>query len=105
MQDKWNYFRQNWQQEGLSWNWWNISDVGFSMQRQMRLLEGLDREAVSKWTNQTEMDFRGFAREYLMRGNVFPFEYAVDGDRLVDKRYGNRSLLDTVDPKEREEWF
>jgi len=93
------YFDKNWRKEGLPRDWWNINNVGFSMKAQMRLLTETDDR--SSWANQTERDLRGFCLEYLRQGTVFPFEYEIVNGELIDRRYGNRRMLDTVDPSER----
>ncbi len=99
LQEQIDYFDQNYQTEGLPRDWWNINDVGFSMKRQMRLLsETGDRKS---WVKQVERDLRGFALEYLRQGTVFPVEYEIVSGELADARYGDRRLLDTVDPSER----
>ena len=96
-----DYFDQNYREEDLPRDWWNINDVGFSMKRQMGLLAGTDLASVTKWSAQTERDFLGFCLEYLMRRKVFPFEYKIEGERFIDEKYGNREMLDMVDSKER----
>ncbi|MCL6096216.1 MAG: hypothetical protein M1444_00830 [Patescibacteria group bacterium] len=97
-----DHFDKNYQKEGLSRDWWNINDVGFSMKRQMDLLQRSDPMSVSKWAEQTERDFLGFALEYLVKRKVFPFEYRVEGGRFIDEKYGNREMLEMIDPRERE---
>jgi hypothetical protein len=93
-----DYFDQNYREEDLPRQWWNINDVGFSMKAQMRLLAEVgDRKT---WVNQVERDLRGFCLEYLKQGTVFPFEYEIVNGELVDRKYG-RKMLATVDPKER----
>lgn len=94
-----SYFDRNWDLEGLSKDWYNIHDVGFSIQGQMNLLD--QGYPVSVWADQTARDLEGFALEYLKQGVVFPFEYQIQGGELVDKRYGGRRLLDTVKKEER----
>lgn len=99
LQEQIDYFDQNYIREGLPRDWWNINDVGFSMKSQMRLLaETGDKRS---WTEQAERDLRGFTLEYLGRGIVFPVEYTIVNGELIDRRYGNRRLLDTVDSSER----
>lgn len=93
------YLDRNWVSEGLSRNWYDIDDVGFSMKRQMRLLEEIGDTQI--WADQVERDVRGFGLEYLNRGTVFPFEYQVEGQEFVDKKYGGRKMTDTVDARER----
>lgn len=95
LQEQIDYFGQNYRREELPRDWWNINDIGFSMKSQMRLL------AETGDVNQVERDLRGFALEYLRQGTVFPFEYEIVDGELVDRKYGNRRLLDTVDPNER----
>ncbi len=95
LQEQIDYFDQNYRREGLPRDWWNINDVGFSMKRQMRLLEETGD------VNQVERDLRGFALEYLRQGTVFPFEYEIVNGELVDRKYAGRRMLDTVDKKER----
>lgn len=99
------HFDKNWRQEGLPYDWFNLDEVGFSLKRQMSLLEGLDSVSKSKWIQQTRRDILGFGLEYLRQGAVFPFEYEIvrtdKGLDLIDPKYGGRRLLDTVDPAER----
>ncbi|MBI2031661.1 MAG: hypothetical protein HYT08_03535 [Candidatus Levybacteria bacterium] len=99
------YFDLNWRREGLPSDWYNLNEIGFSMNGQMNLLQGLDQESKSIWLRQTKRDILGFGLEYLRQGIVFPFEYEVtevEGERdLIDSEYGKR-LLDTVDKKERD---
>jgi hypothetical protein len=99
LQERIDYLDSNYQQEDLSHDWWNINDVGFSMNSQMRLLA--ETGDKSSWVNQVERDLRGFALEYLKQGTVFPFEYEIVSGELIDRRYGNRRMIDTVDQKER----
>jgi hypothetical protein len=93
------YLDRNWLSEGLSSDWYNIDNVGFSMKRQMRLLREVGD--TQTWVDQVERDIRGFGLEYLNRGAIFPFEYQIEGQELVDKKYGNRKMTDTVDSRER----
>lgn len=90
-----DYLEQNYREEGLPRDWWNINDVGFSMKTQMRLL------TETGDANQVERDLRGFCLEYLKQEAVFPFEYEIENGELVDRKYGNRRMIDTVDVRER----
>jgi len=96
-----SYFDNNYQKEGLPREWWSINDVGFSIKSQMRLLKSSADKPIFVWAEQTARDFTGFALEYLKRGTIFPFEYQIEGQELIDKKYGNRKMRDTVDPRER----
>src|ERR1035437_9136243 len=94
-----DYFDQNYQREGLPKEWWSINDVGFSIKKQMALLEGSDSASLKKWGEQTKQDLLGFGLEYLQQGTVFPFKYGVENGQLVDPKYGHRRMVDTVDPR------
>jgi hypothetical protein len=96
-----DYFDRNYQREGLPQEWYVVNDVGFSIKRQMALLEGNDSLSLKKWGEQTKQDLLGFGLEYLQQGTVFPFKYEVQDSQLVDAKYGHRRMVDTVDPKER----
>lgn len=99
LQSKIDYFDNNWRREGLPQDWFNVYDVGFNIKAETRLLEETGDRQV--WAEQVERDLRGFALEYLKKGVVFPIEYAIVDGELVDPRYGNRNMLDTVDSSER----
>lgn len=101
LEEKIDYLDQHYRQEDLPREWWNINDVGFSMKRQMALLQNVDPSSVSTWVEQTERDFLGFALEYLVKRKVFPFEYRIEGEDFIDERYGNREMLEMIDPRER----
>ncbi len=101
LREKIDYFDQNYRQEGLPRDWWNINDVGFSMKRQMGLLQNADPMSISTWAEQTERDFLGFTLEYLLKRKVFPFEYRIVGGRFIDKKYGGKEMLEMIDPRER----
>lgn len=94
-----DYLDRNWMREELQPNWWEINDIGFSSKRQMRLLE--EGGDINTWAEQTAQDLLGFGLEYLKQGTVFPFEYKIQAGSLVDKKYGDRRMVDTVDPNER----
>lgn len=94
------YFDKNYLKEGLPRDWWNINNIGFSMKAQMRLLKEAD--SVRSWAEQAERDLRGFGREYLNQGTVFPFEYEIVDGELIDRKYAGRRMEDTVDERERE---
>jgi hypothetical protein len=102
LQEQIDHFDKNYISEGLPRDWWNINDVGFSMKRQMDLLQRPDPMSVSTWAKQTKRDFLGFALEYLLKRKVFPFEYRIEGERFIDEKYGNREMLEMIDPRERE---
>lgn len=95
-----NYFDKNWYREGLPRNWYQIDDVGFSLKGQMGVLTN-PNYPITVRADQTGRDLAGFALEYLRQGLVFPFEYHIKGQELVDKKYGEKKLLDTVKPEER----
>ncbi len=102
LQEQIDHFDKNYISEDLPRDWWRINDVGFSMKRQMDLLQRPDPMSVSMWAEQTERDFLGFALEYLVKRKVFPFEYRIEGERFIDEKYGNREMLEMIDPRERE---
>ncbi len=97
--DQIEYLDTHWQEEELPKDWWKVDDIGFSSKRQMRLLDEV--EDVGVWSEQTGRDLLGFGLEYLRQGTVFPFEYKIEDGSLVDPKYGNRKMTETVDPKER----
>ena len=101
-----NHFDTNWQSEGLPKDWFNLKrKVGFSMDTQMQLLAGTDKNSVGVWSEQTKQDILGFSLEYLSQGLVFPIRYEKrqrdDGQfELYDPKY-NKSMLSGVSDKER----
>lgn len=108
------YFCQNWQTEGLPWDWADLPGTGFQIQTQLNLLfpelrninsEEKKREKINQWLSQTSEDIKGFALEYLALGLVFPIFYKidwVDGEkRIVAPLYGNKKMADTVSWDER----
>ena len=107
--DRWvSYFVTNWQKEELPVDWQNLrtkgegKTIGFSMKKQMRLLEDAsDETAVSEWTQQTRQDLLGFKLEYLSDHLVYPCKYEWNGDRLENKEYGNKDMVETTSAQER----
>jgi len=99
------YFEENWRKEGLPPDWFKLNEIGFSMDSQMNLLEGLDKRSKLVWLARTKRDILGFGLEYLRQEVIFPFEYEIKDSygevELIDPKYGKR-LLDTVSEKERE---
>lgn len=101
-----DHFDLNWKTEGLPQDWYNLKKrVGFSMDTQMQLLQGVDKQSVALWAEQTKRDALAFCLEYLSDGIVYPFQYEKEykGDgvwELVDKKYG-KTMLETVTKQER----
>lgn len=101
-----DHFDTNWLREGLPQDWYNLKKrVGFSMDTQMRLIQGTDYESIVLWTDQTRQDALAFCLEYLSQGLVFPFQYEKtymgDGQwEYMDKKY-QKTILSTVTNKER----
>ena len=96
-------FDENWQQEGLPKDWYNLNKrVGFSMDTQMALLKGTDAASVTLWAAQSRRDALGFCLEYLSGKLVYPFLYEQDlmAMEYVDPKY-KKSLLAGVSEKER----
>lgn len=96
-----DHFDLDWKAEGLPWDWYRLSKIDFSIDRQMGLLKGTDYDSKALWTTQTRMDLLGYVEECLRQGVVFPFKYdKFDGVDFVNTKYGKR-MTDTIDPKER----
>ena len=96
------YFRNNWQEEGLPYNWRDLPGTGFWINTQIELLKS---ERKDVWLDQTEEDVKGFSLEYLAQGLTFPIFYSieeVDGqERVVAPLYGDKLMVDTVSEEER----
>lgn len=107
-----DYFRQNWQREGLPHNWAALPGTGFQMRGQLNLLfselgnvDSLKRrqEKIEGWLGQTEEDIKGFILEYLAEGLVFPIYYEIKREegRITAPFYADKDIENLVSSKER----
>jgi hypothetical protein len=104
------FFNQFYNEEGLPKDWQKLqygeNQVGFSIRGQMELLKGDDSESRKIWAKQSRQDLQGFVIEYLSPYIVYPWNHEKklnpDGSAsLVDARYGNKKMVDTVSEEER----
>ncbi len=94
--------------------WYQLPGTGFDVGKQIEQLqtdlnEGINNKSYSTiledWSNKLRQDVYGFSLEYL-RGNAFlPFKLAIrpykNEHRLVPDRYGEKPVVDLIDPRER----
>lgn len=109
-----NYFNNNWLQEGLPQDWYNLraqnkQKVGFMMNRELNMLDDpYNKDHLKEWVQRVRRNLEGFKLEFLTDKVVYPREYTWNGKRLEDKLYGKTKdgqnhvdIAETISDKER----